>query len=83
MIKGKMDYIPPKEVKIIEKRKSIPLAEAEGLYIRNMNTGEVRLEKGPKTYLLKEDEELWNKVLSSVTEKLLAQNAAGRSFVPA
>lgn len=52
MIKGPLDFIPPIEIQIVEKRKAIPLAENEGIYIRDKKSGEVKLVKGPVTYLL-------------------------------
>ena len=47
MLKGPIDYIPENEVQIIEKRKARPLAENEGLYVRDLWNGEVKLVKGP------------------------------------
>jgi major vault protein len=53
MLKGPIDYIPDNEVKIVEKRKAYPLAENEGIYVRDIKakgdsqTLEVRLVKGP------------------------------------
>lgn len=35
MIYGSCEYIPPVEVKVIETRKKIQLAEKEGIYVRN------------------------------------------------
>ena len=55
-------------------RKAQPLAENEGLYVRDLWNGEVKLVKGPQTYMLKEHEELWNKVVSAEVESLLALN---------
>jgi major vault protein len=52
MIKGPLDFIPPIEIEIVENRKAIPLAENEGVYVRDTRTGEVKLVKGPITYLL-------------------------------
>ena len=43
MIEGPCEYIAPIEVQIIEKRKLLPLDENEGIYVRDNNTGEVRL----------------------------------------
>lgn len=62
MIKGPCDYIPPCEIKILEERSAIPLDENEGIYIRDLNTGEIRSFKG-STYLLESHEELWEKEL--------------------
>lgn len=52
MIRGPCDFIPPIEIQIVEKRKAIPLAENEGVYVRDIRSGEVKLVKGPITYLL-------------------------------
>lgn len=69
--------MPENEIEVIEKRKAQPLAENEGLYARDLSTGEVKLVKGPQTYLLKECEELWSKIMSPDAEMLLALNCSG------
>jgi len=61
LIKGPIDFIPESEVEVIEKRQFYPLAENEGIYVRDLWSGQVKLVKGPQTYLLNEYEELWNK----------------------
>lgn len=73
MIKGPRDYIPNVEVEILEGRKSIPLDKNEGLYIRNLQTGELRLVRGPQVYLLDPNEELWKKELSPEVWELLTE----------
>jgi len=70
MFYGPADYVPPVEVEIVEKRKSIPLDENEGIYVRDIKTGKVRSIKG-ESYMLKANEELWKKELPKVVEELL------------
>ena len=36
LIKGPIDFIPENEVEVIEKRQAQPLAENEGLYVRDL-----------------------------------------------
>ena len=36
LIRGPSDFIPENEIEIIEKRKAQPLAENEGLYVRDL-----------------------------------------------
>ncbi len=60
-IKGPTRYIPHKYVDVIETIKEISLAEHSGIYIKNIKTGKIRLEKGAKTIMLTSDEELWEK----------------------
>lgn len=55
MIYGPCEYIPPKEVEILEDRKSIPLDENEGIYVRDLRTGEVKAITG-QCYMLKPHE---------------------------
>lgn len=43
---GPCDYIPPIEVQVIEQRKSFPLDKNEGIYVRDKQTGEVKMIKG-------------------------------------
>ena len=80
MIRGPREYIPPTQVEILEKRRSIPLDENEGIYVRNINTGEVRSIRG-KTHLLESHEELWKKELPDVVEDLIAAQKTGSSYV--
>ena len=72
MIKGPCDYIPPIQVEILEKRRVIPLDENEGIYVRDLNTGKVRAVVG-EAYMLKSNEELWEKELPEGVEELLQQ----------
>eukprot|EP00339_Tiarina_fusa_P008907 CAMPEP_0117046340 /NCGR_PEP_ID=MMETSP0472-20121206/32044_1 /TAXON_ID=693140 ORGANISM="Tiarina fusus, Strain LIS" /NCGR_SAMPLE_ID=MMETSP0472 /ASSEMBLY_ACC=CAM_ASM_000603 /LENGTH=788 /DNA_ID=CAMNT_0004758659 /DNA_START=210 /DNA_END=2576 /DNA_ORIENTATION=- len=72
MITGPCDYIPPIEVEILEKRRVIPLDENEGIYVRDLNTGKVRSVIG-EAYMLKSNEELWEKELPDGVEELLQQ----------
>ena len=82
MLMGPCEYIPPNEVKVVEHRQSIPLDENEGIYVRDMKTGEVLMVTG-QTYMLKTNEELWEKVMDPQVEKLLAKQATGATFAPA
>mmetsp|Transcript_371 Transcript_371/g.415 ORF Transcript_371/g.415 Transcript_371/m.415 type:complete len:150 (+) Transcript_371:860-1309(+) len=52
MIRGPINLPPALEYEIIENRKAIPLSENEGIYVRDLNTGEVTLIRGPMTFLL-------------------------------
>jgi len=72
MIAGPRDYIPPVEVEVIEKRQAIPLDKNEGIYIRDIQTGELKVVSGPQAYMLSPYEELWQKEVSPVVEELLA-----------
>jgi len=71
MIYGPCDYVPPTQVEIVEKRKSIPLDENEGIYVRDIKSGEVKSVLGALSYLLKPNEELWPKELPKAVEELL------------
>lgn len=83
LIKGPIDFIPENEIEVIEKRRAQPLAENEGLYVRDLWDGQVKLVKGPQTYMLKEYEELWDKELPAEVEKLLQLNQSGIDYIPA
>jgi len=82
-IVGPRDYIPPIEVEVLEKRRAIPLDKNEGIYARDIQTGELKLVSGPQSYLLSPYEELWKKELPPVVEELLLQKhdpASDRGF---
>jgi major vault protein len=70
MIYGPRDYVPPIEVDVLEKRKTIILGENEGIYIRDLNNGEIRSHLG-KCYMLKPNEELFEKAFEPEIETLL------------
>ena len=73
MISGPRDYIPRVEVEVIERREAIPLDKNEGIYVRDIQTGELKLVSGPQAYMLTPYEELWSKELPLVVENLLMQ----------
>ena len=72
MIRGPCEYVPPVEVEVVSRRKAIPLDANEGVYVRDIRTGQVRAEVG-NTYMLTQDEELWEKTLPPVVEDLITQ----------
>uniref|UniRef100_A0A8C9W6X7 Major vault protein n=1 Tax=Scleropages formosus TaxID=113540 RepID=A0A8C9W6X7_SCLFO len=71
MLRGPVEYVPPVTVEVLVRRNAIPLDENEGIYVRDMRTGKVRAVIG-HTYMLTQDEELWEKELPPNVEKLLA-----------
>ncbi|CAF2873581.1 unnamed protein product [Rotaria sp. Silwood2] len=74
MIRGPTDYIPPTQVEVLTRRKAMPLDENEGIYVRDIKTGCVRAVIG-ETYMLTQDEELWQKELPKQVEELLSRDA--------
>lgn len=77
MVHGPCRYVPPVEVEIIERRKSIPLDSNEGIYVRDNREGSIRSICG-KTYMLQEHEELWPMPLDDTVEELLGFKGAKR-----
>ncbi|UJR37119.1 hypothetical protein I4U23_029823, partial [Adineta vaga] len=77
MVRGPKDYIPAVEAAVVLRRKAIPLDVNEGIYVRDVKTGKIRSVIG-STYLLTENEELWEKDLPKQVEQLLLQDP--RSF---
>lgn len=71
MIRGPIDMIPSTKVEIVEDRKAIPLSENEGVYVRDLQTGEVNLVRGPRTFLLGERQAWWEKPMVADVERLL------------
>ena len=67
MLKGPTEYIPPVQVEVVTRRRAIPLHENEGIYVRNTNTGQVRAVIG-RSYMLGEDEELWEKNIPAIVK---------------
>ncbi|XP_074023205.1 LOW QUALITY PROTEIN: major vault protein, partial [Numenius arquata] len=75
LARGPLEYVPPAEVAVLERRRALPLADNEGIYVRDIRTGKVRVVTG-QTYMLTESEELWEKELPPGVETLLAQARA-------
>ncbi|KAG9342877.1 hypothetical protein JZ751_015093 [Albula glossodonta] len=71
MLRGPIEYVPPVEVEVLLRRQAIPLDESEGIYVKDIKTGKVRAVIG-HTYMLTQDEELWEKELPVNVEQLLA-----------
>ena len=69
MVNGPIEYIPELSVTVLEQRKAIPLDANEGVYVRDLTTGQVRAVVG-ETYMLKANEELWEKDLPAEVENL-------------
>ncbi|KAI3388827.1 hypothetical protein SNEBB_006543, partial [Seison nebaliae] len=73
MIRGPGEYIPNINCEIIDRRKAIPLDKKEGIYVRNIKNGNVRAVIG-ETYLLNEDEELFDKQTDQLMNELLKRS---------
>ncbi|KAM6914734.1 major vault protein [Lycodopsis pacificus] len=73
MLRGPIEYVPPIAVEVALRRQALPLDENEGIYVRDIKTGKVRAVIG-HTYMLTQDEELWQKELPPNVETLLASN---------
>jgi major vault protein len=74
MIKGPCEFVLPLELELLEKRKAIPLDENEGIYVRDVSTGDIKTISG-QTYLLSANEELYYKEISPVVQELIAGSA--------
>lgn len=70
MVRGPTEYIPEVQGKVVETRRSIPLDDTEGIYVRDVHSGKVRLVRG-ENYLLNENEELWSKKQEPQIEALI------------
>lgn len=71
MVHGPTEFIPKTEVGHVERRKAIPLNENEGVYVRDIQSGQVRCVSGPQAYMLQANEELYEKELTPLVEDLL------------
>uniref|UniRef100_G1M8R8 Major vault protein n=1 Tax=Ailuropoda melanoleuca TaxID=9646 RepID=G1M8R8_AILME len=70
LIRGPLEYVPSAKVEVVEERQAIPLDENEGIYVQDVKTGRVRAVIG-STYMLTQDEVLWEKELPAGVEELL------------
>jgi major vault protein len=76
MVRGPCLYCPQIQVHVIERRRTIPLSETEGIYVKNLRTGEIRSEMGVQCYLLKPYEELWAKPMTFEMAEILRGGGA-------
>ena len=79
MLRGPREFIPPLELRIVDQRRAIPLDENEGIYVRDILTGEIKTITG-QTYLLGPNEEKWEKELSPLAERLVYSQFSGSSI---
>ncbi|HME55708.1 MAG TPA: SPFH domain-containing protein [Candidatus Lokiarchaeia archaeon] len=61
VIKGPTTYIPPKYVAVDRAVKTISIGRDEGVYIKNIRSGEIILKRGPQEFMLEAEEELYEK----------------------
>ncbi len=61
IVEGPTHYIPHKYESVEKNVGAISLGRDEGIYIKNIRTGDIRLEKGPKVIMLSPEEELHEK----------------------
>ncbi|XP_075871436.1 major vault protein [Nelusetta ayraudi] len=73
MLRGPMEYVPPATVEVVLRCRAIPLDQNEGIYVRDIKSGKVRAVIG-HTYMLTQDEELWQKELPANVEALLSRS---------
>ena len=78
MIRGPCEFILPLELTLLEKRRAIPLDDNEGIYVRNLFTGTIKMISG-ETYLLTASEELWGKELNPEIEVLLNEQTKSKA----
>jgi hypothetical protein len=64
IVEGPARFIPHKYALLEEHVEAISLGMEEGIYIKNVRTGEIQLEVGPKAVMLSPDEELHEKEYS-------------------
>merc|ERR1712072_81054 len=81
MLQGPIEYIPPVQAKVLERRVALPLDANEGVYVRDLTTGQVRAVIG-ETYMLKANEELWEKELPLEVEELLEAQKLRNTYLP-
>lgn len=65
LVQGPATYIPHKYAMIKRKIKAISLGNNEGIYVKNILSGNIRLVKGPANCMIKPDEDLWEKDITN------------------
>jgi len=67
MVRGPCRYVPQTWAEVIEERNSIIMDRNEGIYVRDLDKGDVRIVKGT-TYMLETNEVLVEKELDEDIE---------------
>lgn len=81
MVYGPQCYCPPASVQVLLQRHNIVLGQQEGIYVRDIISGKVRMVIG-QTYMLKPNEELWEKELPQIVEdKLRAPTQSHSEYI--
>lgn len=70
LVKGPCSYVPSVEVDILDKRERIYLSDSEGIYVRDIRTGQITMITN-QSYLLEAHEELWEKEVPTDVQLLL------------
>ena len=73
LVQGPRSYIPSVEVTILDRRNRIFLSENEGIYVRDIHSGSVKMVSNT-SYILEAHEELWEKELPVDVQLLLQAN---------
>jgi major vault protein len=82
LIRGPQTYVPNDKVKILQELSAISLGQGEGLYVRDLRSGQVKLVEGPCQFMLEAHQGLHEKRLSPEAEAVLqGESGAGASAV--
>lgn len=77
LIRGPSRFVPPIEVDQLAERSLILLNEKEGIYVRDNKSGTIRSIIG-KSYMLEANEDLWEKELSDIEERILQEKMGNK-----
>ena len=64
LVTGPCTYIPPKQADVLATVRAVSLSDTDGIYVQNLDTGDVTTIKGPVDYFLKPNEERYKKSLT-------------------
>lgn len=79
VVQGPHAYAPPVEAEVVEERKVIILEKNQGIYVRDLEKGDVKIVKD-QTYMLKAHEVLAEKIFEDRLEKLIDPSGTRDKF---
>jgi major vault protein len=82
IIRGPQTYVPNDKVKILQEIQAISLGQGEGLYVRDLRSGQVQLIEGPCQFMLEAWQELHEKHLSAEAEAILNEEVSSSGGSP-
>lgn len=75
VVRGPIIYTPNKYIEVERKLDVISLGQGEGIYVKNLKSGKIKLIVGPTQFMLEAFQEFYEKKLPSIVESALSKES--------